>query len=146
MYGIFAFDCLANTLFWIASVNYAYKLAHPTLIGTMAAMLNSIDWVIMKGIGSFVGGQLLELGMPITNLFINSAIFCAIWASTFYLLHIFYGRKLDMKLIKKNDVKRLEFLKGQKSHTNTFELTKNSEKEFIPVVNITNELISITHF
>ena len=111
-------------------MNYAYKLAPQTLIGTMAAMLNSIDWVIMKGIGSFVGGQLLELGMSITNLFINSAMFCAIWASTFYLLHIFHGRKLDMKLIKKNDVKRLEFLKGQKSHTNTFELTKKYSRTF----------------
>ena len=146
MYGIFAFDCLANTLFWIASVNYAYKLAHPTLIGTMAAMLNSIDWVIMKGIGSFVGGQLLELGMSITNLFINSAIFCAIWASTFYLIHILYGRELAMKLIKKNEVKRLELVKGQKSHFNILELTKHSEKEFIPDVNINTEHFSVTHF
>ena len=127
-------------------MNYAYKLAPPTLIGTMAAMLNSIDWVIMKGIGSFVGGQLLELGMSITNLFMNSAIFCAIWASTFYLIHILYGRQLAMKLIKKNEVKRLELVKGQKSHFNIFELTKNSEKGFIPDVNINTEHFSVTHF
>ena len=127
-------------------MNYAYKLAPQTLIGTMAAMLNSIDWVIMKGIGSFVGGQLLELGMSITNLFINSAMFCAIWASTFYLIHILYGRKLAMKLIKKNEVKRLELVKGQKSHFNIFELTKHSEKEFIPDVNINTEHFTVTHF
>ena len=112
----------------------------------MAAMLNSLDWVITKGIGSFVGGQLLELGMSITNLFINSAIFCAIWASTFYLIHILYGRHLDMKLIKKNEAKRLELLQGQKSHSNKLGLTEHSKKEFIPDVKINTGHFSVTHF
>ena len=51
-----------------------------------------------------------------------------------------------MKLIKKNEVKRLELVKGQKSHFNIFELTKHSEKEFIPDVNINTEHFSVTHF
>ena len=110
----------------------------------MAAMLNSVDWVITKGIGSFVGGQLLSLGMSLTHLFIYSAIFCAIWASTFYLIHILYGRHLDMKLIKKNEAKRLE-LQAQKSHSNKFGLTEHSEKEFIPV-KINTGHFSVTHF
>ena len=89
-------------------MNYAYKLAPPTLIGTMAALLNSVIWVVTKGISSFVGGQILELGISLTNLVIYSAIFCAIWASTFYGIYVLFGRSIDKKLIEKNETKRLE--------------------------------------
>ena len=122
-------------------MNYAYKLAPPTLIGTMAALLNSVIWVVTKGISSFVGGQILELGISLTNLVIYSAIFCAIWASTFYGIYVLFGRSIDKKLIEKNETKRLE-MEGEKNKSGD---TEQTAKDFIQAKFDTGQF-SVTHF
>ena len=43
-----------DTLYWISCVTYSYKLAPPTLIGTMAALAGSFQWVIAKVIYIFL--------------------------------------------------------------------------------------------
>ena len=122
-------------------MSYAYKLAPPTLIGTMAALVNSVIWVIMKGIGSFVGGQILELGISLTDLVVYSAIFCATWASIFYSIYVLFGRSIDKKLIEKNETKRLE-MEGINNKSGD---TEQTEKDFIQAKFDTGRF-SVTHF
>ena len=122
-------------------MSYAYKLAPPTLIATMAALLNSVIWVVTKGIASFVGGQILEMGISLTNLVVYSAIFCAIWASIFYSIYILFGRSIDKILIEKNEAKRLE-MEGENNKSGDIE---QSEKDFIQAKFDTGRF-SVTHF
>ena len=121
-------------------MNYAYKLAPPTLIGTMAALLNSVIWVVTKGISSFVGGQILELGISLTNLVIYSAIFCAIWASTFYGIYVLFGRSIDKTLIEKNETKRLE-MEGENNKSGDQQIAKHSIQ-----AKFDTGQFSVTHF
>ena len=122
-------------------MSYAYKLAPPTLIGTMAALLNAVEWVISKGISSFIGGQILELGISLTNLVVYSAIFCAVWASIFYSIYVLFGRSIDKKLIDKNEAKRLE-MEGENNKSGD---TEQTEKEFVQAKFDTGRY-SVTHF
>ena len=124
IYGIGALDAIFQTLFWIAAMSYAYKLAPPTLIATMAALLNSVIWVVTKGIASFVGGQILEMGISLTNLVVYSAIFCAIWVSVFYIIYVLFGRSIDKKVIEKNEAKRLE-MEGENNKSGDTEPSEN---------------------
>ena len=122
-------------------MSYAYKLAPPTLIATMAALLNSVIWVVTKGIASFVGGQILKMGISLTNLFIYSAILCAIWVSVFYIIYVLFGRSIDKKVIEKNEAKRLE-MEGENNKSGDTEL---SEKDLIQAKFDTGRF-SVTHF
>ncbi len=53
-------DALCMTLYWTAAIKYTYKIAPPTLVGTMAALTGTMNWVIAKGLSSFAAGQLGE--------------------------------------------------------------------------------------
>ena len=97
--------------------------------------------MITKGIGSFVGGQILELGISLTNLVIYSAIFCSIWASIFYGIYVLFGRSIDKKLIEKNETKRLE-MEGEKNKSGD---TEQTAKDFIQAKFDTGQF-SVTHF
>ena len=44
--GLAPLDALCITLYWTSAVKYSYKIAPPTLIGTMAAITGSINWII----------------------------------------------------------------------------------------------------
>ena len=123
-------------------MNYAYKLAPPTLIGTMAALLNSVIWVITKGISSFLGGQILQLGISLSELFVYSAIFCSAWEMIFYSIYILYGRFIDKKLIEKNEAKRLE-MEGENVKSGDTEL---KEKEDCIQDKFDTSQFSVTHF
>ena len=123
-------------------MSYAYKLAPPTLIGTMAALLNSVIWVITKGISSFLGGQILQLGISLSELFVYSAIFCSAWEMIFYSIYILYGRFIDKKLIEKNEAKRLE-MEGEKIKSGDTEL---KEKEDCIQDKFDTSQFSVTHF
>ena len=46
MYGLIWMDSLCLVVYWTSAVKYSYKIAPPTLVGTMAAIANSIQWVI----------------------------------------------------------------------------------------------------
>ena len=122
-------------------MSYAYKLAPPTLIGTMAALLNAVEWVISKGISSFIGGQILELGISLTNLVVYSAIFCAVWASIFYSIYVLFGRSIDKILIEKNEAKRLEMERENNKSSDT----DPSEKDFVQAKVDTGRFL-VTHF
>ena len=131
IYGLAVFDSFGYTLFWITAMTYSYKLAPPTLIGTMAAMAGSVEWVISKGSSSLIGGQILECGISKTNLFIYTSIICSTWATLSYLIYIIFGRHIEKELIEKNEAKRLE-LEGQKSqsqNSDEFELVSAERKD-----------------
>ena len=123
IYGLAVFDSFGYTLFWITAMTYSYKLAPPTLIGTMAAMAGSVEWVISKGSSSLIGGQILDYGISKTNLFIYTSIICSIWATVCYLIYILFGKHIEKELIEKNEAKRLE-LEGQISQS------QNNSDEF----------------
>ena len=138
------FDSFGYTLFWITAMTYSYKLAPPTLIGTMAAMAGSVEWVISKGSSSLIGGQILEYGISKTNLFIYTSIICSIWATLSYLIYIIFGRHIEKELIEKNEAKRLE-LEGQKSQSqNSDEVELSAERKDDPDAMM--DRFSITQF
>ena len=122
-------------------MNYTYKLAPPTLIGTMAALLNTVEWVISKGISSFVGGQILELGISLTDLVVYTSIFCATWAIIFYCIYVLFGRSIDKILIEKNEAKRLEMERENNKSSDT----DPSEKDFVQAKVDTGRFL-VTHF
>ena len=122
-------------------MSYAYKLAPPTLIGTMAALLNTVEWVISKGISSFVGGQILELGISLTDLVVYTSIFCATWATMFYCIYVLFGRSIDKILIEKNEAKRLEMERENNKSSDT----DPSEKDFVQAKVDTGRFL-VTHF
>ena len=122
-------------------MSYAYKLAPPTLIGTMAALLNTVEWVISKGISSFVGGQILELGISLTDLVVYTSIFCATWAIIFYCIYVLFGRSIDKILIEKNEAKRLE-MEGENNKSGD---NQQIEKHSIQAKFDTGQF-SVTHF
>ena len=63
--GLFSLDLFTMGLGWIAIIMYAYTIAPPDLVATMTAVVNTLMFVICKGLGSFTGGQ-LEAKTPLT--------------------------------------------------------------------------------
>ena len=109
-------------------MTYGYKIAPPALIGTMAAMTGSVNWVIAKGLASFIGGQLIDAEiLTIVEVFMYGSAFCGAWAGLSYLLYLAFGRKKAQKIIEKNEAERLE-MEGKNSEINENEL-KNVEEE-----------------
>ena len=99
-------------------MTYGYKIAPPALIGTMAAMTGSVNWVIAKGLASFIGGQLIDAEiLTIVEVFIYGSAFCGVWASLFYFLYLVIGRKKAQKLISRNEAERLE-MEGKNKENN----------------------------
>jgi hypothetical protein len=47
-YGLFALDFTNMGLSWIAAITYAYKIAPPNLAATVAAIANTIHFVLGK--------------------------------------------------------------------------------------------------
>ena len=47
-YALAWLDFWAGTLYWTAAMKYAFKIAPPTLVGTMAAMSGSTIKLIQK--------------------------------------------------------------------------------------------------
>ena len=46
------------------------------------------------GVRSFVGGQILELGISLTDLVVYTSIFCATWAIIFYCIYVLFKQEL----------------------------------------------------
>lgn len=48
IYGLAWLDALCATLYWTSAIMYSYKIAPPTLVGTMAALTGSVNWIVGK--------------------------------------------------------------------------------------------------
>ena len=48
LYGFSILDGISQGLYWTSAIKYSYKIAPPSLIGTMAALTGSVNWIIGK--------------------------------------------------------------------------------------------------
>ncbi len=98
-FALAAMNVFVSTLYWVAVITYANKVAPPTLIGTMAALTATVNWV-MGTISGFIAGQLIEhTPMTTQQVFLLFAAICFGGASLFYAIYLTIGRKLERKLL-----------------------------------------------
>ena len=50
LYGFSILDGVIQGLYWTAAVKYSFRIAPPTLVGTMAALTGSVNWIIGKNL------------------------------------------------------------------------------------------------
>ena len=48
LYGFSILDGISQGLYWTSAIKYSFKIAPPSLIGTMAALTGSVNWIIGK--------------------------------------------------------------------------------------------------
>ena len=132
-YALAWLDFWAGTLYWTAAIKYAYKIAPPALVGTMAALTGSVNWIIAKGLSSFVAGQLLErTSLNLQKLFQLTSIFVSVASTIFYVIFWIVGRKLEVKRAKIVEEKRLELEEKAKKSSNSMEMTEKPPiEEFV---------------
>lgn len=141
VYGLVWMDFLCSTLYWTSAIKYTYKIAPPTLVGTMAALTGSVNWIIAKGLSSFVAGQLMGQNiLTLSQMFRVFGVFVGTTTTFFYLIYLVFGRKLEADLSEKVEQKRLE-LEGK-----TGEKLKIEEmiENYVPGVH--NDSVTITSF
>ena len=125
-------------------MTYGYKIAPPALIGTMAAMTGSVNWVIAKGLASFIGGQLIDAEiLTIVEVFIYGSAFCGVWAGLFYFLYLVIGRKKAQKLINRNEAERLE-MEGKNKENNENDV-KNVDEEDDKVEKFASSVMPVSY-
>ena len=126
-------------------MTYGYKIAPPALIGTMAAMTGSVNWVIAKGLASFIGGQLIDAEiLTIVEVFIYGSAFCGVWAGLFYFLYLVIGRKKAQKLINRNEAERLE-MEGKNKENNENDVKNVDEEEHDKVEKFASSVMPVSY-
>ena len=130
-YALAWLDFWAGTLYWTAAIKYAYKIAPPALVGTMAALTGSVNWIIAKGLASFVAGQILEkTSLNLQELFQWTSVVVFVASTLFYIIFWIVGRKLEVKRAKEVEEKRLEL--EEKAKKTSMEMSeKPTIEEFV---------------
>lgn len=99
-FALHALDCITWTCSFIATIYYAYTVAPLDLIGTMTASINTIEFIIAKGIASLIGGQLLaRTSMEIPDLFLYSGIFLIASTTLALLAYHFWIKRFEVELV-----------------------------------------------
>ena len=99
----------------------------------MAALTGSVNWIIAKGLSSFIAGQLLErTSLNLQKLFQLTSIFVSVVATIFYVIFWIVGRKLEVKRAEIVEEKRLEIEEKAKKSSNSMELIEKPPiEEFV---------------
>lgn len=101
MYILSAIAFMSYPLPWIASIQYGYKIAPPSLIATVISLIGSSEYILGQGIGGFVGGQLVDnAGITLPQLFYISAAFSLAWLGISYVIYKLFCKKHEIALIK----------------------------------------------
>ncbi len=88
---------------WTATLYYGFKICPPDLVGTMASLSGTFQWVVGKGIGSFAGGQLSgPLGLP--GVFIYSGSVLAAATSVVWLLYRIWGGRWEADVLERKRI------------------------------------------
>ena len=97
----------------------------------MAALTGSVNWIIAKGLSSFIAGQLLErTSLNLQKLFQLTSIFVSVAATIFYVIFWIVGRKLEVKRAEIVEEKRLEM--EEKAKKSSMELIEKPPiEEFV---------------
>ncbi|KAK7068368.1 hypothetical protein SK128_017572 [Halocaridina rubra] len=98
---VFPFELLevfTYQLLWVAAITYCPELAPPGLLATMTGVVGAVHFSVGRGVGSFIGGQIIgktDIASAF-RIFGAIAIICGV---LYILVHIFYFKK---KLIVKD--------------------------------------------
>ncbi|XP_064090441.1 major facilitator superfamily domain-containing protein 6-like isoform X2 [Macrobrachium nipponense] len=102
---VFPFELLevfTYQLMWVAAITYCPILAPPGLLATMTGVAGAIHFSIGRGVGSFIGGQLITQ-MDIPGAFRCFGVIAIVSGVLYILLHVFYfkkkiaGREMELK-------------------------------------------------
>ncbi len=90
---------------WVGTMYYAYMICPPDLVATMSAMITTFQYVIGKGTGSFLGGQLS--GVPafggITGVFFWTGVVASAAAAALLGFYHLVGVRWERGVVSKKE-------------------------------------------
>ena len=120
-YGLALLHFLIGGLYWTSAVKYGFKIAPPTLVGTMTGLVGSVNWIIAKGLSSYIAGLFIsQIDLSISETFRYFSAYCAGLATLFYIIYVIFGRQLEQKRFTK--------VKAERDKIEEINNDKNSEK------------------